>query len=192
MMSNLAEIVPGAETWPRFHRNRSEQFEARFVMVEVQDSPSILLSGMAGSRMPIVVSHGEGRAVFAGIDAQDNAKVALRYVDNSGAIAERYPFNPNGSPDGITGLTTPDGRFTIMMPHPERTFRSVQMSWHPDGIWAAIRRGCVDVPQCPASLGGLRRRSVPPLKVLQRSPPALKRSALPVVRSALQQPDSRQ
>jgi hypothetical protein len=86
MMSNLAEIVPGAETWPRFHRNRSEQFEARFVMVEVQDSPSILLSGMAGSRMPIVVSHGEGRAVFAGIDAQDNAKVALRYVDNSGAM----------------------------------------------------------------------------------------------------------
>jgi phosphoribosylformylglycinamidine synthase len=87
MMSNLAEIIPGADCWPRFQRNRSEQFEARFVMVEVQDSPSILLAGMAGSRMPIVVSHGEGRAVFQGIDAQDNAKVALRYVDNTGAVA---------------------------------------------------------------------------------------------------------
>ncbi|HMW52326.1 MAG TPA: phosphoribosylformylglycinamidine synthase [Rhodocyclaceae bacterium] len=134
MMSNLAEIIPGGDCWPRFQRNRSEQFEARFVMVEVVDSPSILLAGMAGSRMPIVVSHGEGRAVFAGIDAQDNARVALRYVDNTGAVAERYPFNPNGSPAGITGLTTPDGRFTIMMPHPERTARTVQMSWHPAGL----------------------------------------------------------
>ena len=134
MMSNLAEIIPGAESWPRFQRNRSEQFEARFVMVEVQESPSILLAGMAGSRMPIVVSHGEGRAVFQGVDAQDNAQIALRYVDNTGAVARRYPFNPNGSPDGITGLTTPDGRFTIMMPHPERTARTVQMSWHPDNL----------------------------------------------------------
>ncbi|WP_374240495.1 phosphoribosylformylglycinamidine synthase [Zoogloea sp.] len=134
MMSNLAEIIPGADCWPRFQRNRSEQFEARFVMVEVQDSPSILLAGMAGSRMPIVVSHGEGRAVFQGVDAQDNAKVALRYVDNTGAVAARYPFNPNGSPEGITGLTTPDGRFTIMMPHPERTARTVQMSWYPDTL----------------------------------------------------------
>ncbi len=134
MMSSLAEIIPGADCWPRFQRNRSEQFEARFVMVEVQDSPSILLAGMAGSRMPIVVSHGEGRAVFQGIDDKDNARIALRYVDNTGAIATRYPFNPNGSPDGITGLTTPDGRFTIMMPHPERTARTVQMSWHPAGL----------------------------------------------------------
>jgi len=134
MMSNLAEIIPGAEAWPRFQRNRSEQFEARFVMVEVQESPSILLAGMAGSRMPIVVSHGEGRAVFQGVDAQDNANIALRYVDNTGAVATRYPFNPNGSPDGITGLTTPDGRFTIMMPHPERTARTVQMSWHPENL----------------------------------------------------------
>ncbi len=134
MMSNLADIIPGADCWPRFQRNRSEQFEARFVMVEVQESPSILLAGMAGSRMPIVVSHGEGRAVFQGIDAQDNAKVALRYIDNTGAVAARYPFNPNGSPEGITGLTTPDGRFTIMMPHPERTARSVQMSWYPDTL----------------------------------------------------------
>jgi hypothetical protein len=152
MMSNLAEIIPGADCWPRFQRNRSEQFEARFVMVEVQDSPSILLAGMAGSRMPIVVSHGEGRAVFQGIDAQDNAKVALRYVDNTGAVAERYPFNPNGSPEGITGLTTPDGRFTIMMPHPERTARTVQMSWHPaPGRGFAV---AADVPQCP-QVGGL-------------------------------------
>ncbi len=134
MMSNLAEIIPGADCWPRFQRNRSEQFEARFVMVEVQESPSILLAGMAGSRMPIVVSHGEGRAVFQGIDAQDNARVALRYIDNTGAVAARYPFNPNGSPEGITGLTTLDGRFTIMMPHPERTARTVQMSWHPDSL----------------------------------------------------------
>ncbi len=145
MMSNLAEIIPGADCWPRFQRNRSEQFEARFVMVEVQESPSILLAGMAGSRMPIVVSHGEGRAVFQGVDDKDNARIALRYVDNTGAIATRYPFNPNGSPDGITGLTTPDGRFTIMMPHPERTARTVQMSWHPadlgeDSPWLRMFR----------------------------------------------------
>ncbi|MCL2656427.1 MAG: phosphoribosylformylglycinamidine synthase [Betaproteobacteria bacterium] len=132
MMAHLAPIIPGAECWPVFHRNRSEQFEARFAMVEVQESPSILFKDMAGSRMPVVVSHGEGRAVFDGIDAQDNAKIALRYIDNRGAVAARYPANPNGSPDGITGLTTPDGRFTIMMPHPERTRRTLQMSWAPD------------------------------------------------------------
>ncbi|WP_374487734.1 phosphoribosylformylglycinamidine synthase [Zoogloea sp.] len=134
MMSNLAEIIPGAEAWPRFQRNRSEQFEARFVMVEVQESPSILFAGMAGSKMPIVVSHGEGRAVFANPADQSAAAVALRYVDNHGAVASSYPFNPNGSPEGITGLTTADGRFTIMMPHPERTARSVQMSWYPSNI----------------------------------------------------------
>jgi phosphoribosylformylglycinamidine synthase len=131
MMSHLAAIIPGAEHWPTFQRNRSEQFEARFVMVEVTESPSIFLSGMAGSRLPIVVSHGEGRAVFAGDAGQ--ARVAMRYVDNRGVPAASYPFNPNGSPGGITGLTTPDGRFTIMMPHPERIFRSVQMSWRPEG-----------------------------------------------------------
>ncbi|CAG4883872.1 phosphoribosylformyl-glycineamide synthetase [Georgfuchsia toluolica] len=132
MMSHLAPIIPGAEHWPSFQRNRSEQFEARFVMVEITESPSLFFSGMAGSKLPVVVSHGEGRAVFAG--NQDNAQVALRYVDNHGAVATSYPFNPNGSPDGITGVTTPDGRFTIMMPHPERIFRSVQMSWHPAGL----------------------------------------------------------
>ena len=144
MMSNLASIVPGAGHWPTFHRNRSEQFEARFVMVEIPESPSIFLAGMAGSKLPIVVSHGEGRAVFAA-GARDQALVALRYVDNRGAVATRYPFNPNGSPDGITGVTTADGRFTIMMPHPERIFRTVQMSWHPegwgeDGPWMSMFR----------------------------------------------------
>ncbi|MFY9327748.1 MAG: phosphoribosylformylglycinamidine synthase [Georgfuchsia sp.] len=131
MMSHLAPIIPGAEHWPSFQRNRSEQFEARFVMAEVTDSPSIFFNDMAGSKLPVVVSHGEGRAVFAG--KQEIARVALRYVDNHGAVATTYPFNPNGSPDGITGVTTADGRFTIMMPHPERIFRTTQMSWHPSG-----------------------------------------------------------
>jgi phosphoribosylformylglycinamidine synthase len=130
MMSNLTSIIPGAEAWPAFHRNRSEQFEARFVMVEIADSPSIFMAGMAGSKLPVVVSHGEGRAVFVG---DDKATVALRYVDNRGRQARTYPFNPNGSSAAIAGVTTPDGRFTVMMPHPERVFRSVQMSWYPHG-----------------------------------------------------------
>ena len=134
MMSHLTEIIPGAEGWPRFARNRSEQFEARFVMVEVPRSPSLFLDGMAGSRLPIVVSHGEGRADFSAHGRQDSAIVALRYIDNHGRVAATYPFNPNGSPDGIAGLTTADGRFTVMMPHPERIFRTVQMSWHPDSL----------------------------------------------------------
>jgi phosphoribosylformylglycinamidine synthase len=142
MMSNLHEIIPGAENWAHFGRNQSEQFEARFVMVEVQQSPSILFEGMAGSRMPIVVAHGEGYADFGGTkrlhDAQDI--VTLRYVDHYGKPTTTYPLNPNGSPQGITGLTTPDGRFSIMMPHPERVFRAVQNSWHPsewqeNGAW---------------------------------------------------------
>jgi phosphoribosylformylglycinamidine synthase len=133
MMASLRELVPGAADWPRFVRNRSEQFEARLVMVEVTESPSILFAGMAGSRIPIATAHGEGRAAFASADAAGRALVALRYVDNRGAPTDRYPANPNGSPGGITGLTTPDGRFTIVMPHPERVFRSVQCSWKPDG-----------------------------------------------------------
>ncbi|MBK9160111.1 MAG: phosphoribosylformylglycinamidine synthase [Nitrosomonadales bacterium] len=142
MMSNLHEIIPGAENWAHFGRNQSEQFEARFVMVEVQKSPSILFDGMAGSRMPIVVAHGEGCADFS--DAQQlkaaQRLVTLRYVDNYGQPTETYPLNPNGSPQGITGLTTPDGRFSIMMPHPERVFRAVQNSWYPkewneNGAW---------------------------------------------------------
>ncbi len=133
MMSNLHAIIPGAENWPHFVRNKSEQFEARFVTVEVPKSPSLFFDGMAGSRMPIVVAHGEGYAEFASPTAQQSALVALRYVDHRGNPASTYPLNPNGSPDGITALTTPDGRFTIMMPHPERVFRAVQHSWHPDG-----------------------------------------------------------
>jgi phosphoribosylformylglycinamidine synthase len=103
-------------------------------MVEIPESPSIFLAGMAGSKLPVVVSHGEGRAEFAAGAMQDKTLVALRYIDNRGAVATSYPFNPNGSPAGLAGVTTPDGRFTIMMPHPERTFRTVQMSWHPDAL----------------------------------------------------------
>ena len=132
MMAALKELIPGAAHWPAFVRNRSEQFEARLVMAEVTASPSILFQGMAGSRMPIVTAHGEGRAQFSK-DSIDKAIVALRYVDNRGAVTERYPLNPSGSPQGITGLTTADGRFTVVMPHPERVFRSVQMSWAPPG-----------------------------------------------------------
>jgi len=133
MMSQLKELVPGAEHWPRFVKNRSEQFEARLVMVEVTPSPSLFFSGMAGSRMAIATAHGEGRAVFDSGKGQESAIVALRFVDNRGAPTEVYPLNPNGSPGGITGLTTPDGRFTILMPHAERVFRTVQQSWHPQG-----------------------------------------------------------
>ena len=133
MMSNLHEIIPGTAHWPKFLKNRSEQFEARFVMVEVSESPSLFFAGMAGSRMAVATAHGEGRAQFADRDAQAKALVALRYVDNRGAATEVYPANPNGSPAGITGVTTADGRFTILMPHPERVFRSVQQSWHPQG-----------------------------------------------------------
>ncbi|MDO6386860.1 phosphoribosylformylglycinamidine synthase [Uliginosibacterium sp. 31-12] len=145
MMSNLAEIIPGADAWPRFQRNRSEQFEARTAMVEVLESPSILLAGMAGSRMPIVVSHGEGRADFSQHGVQEQALVSLRFIANNGEVASSYPANPNGSPAGITGLTTPDGRFTIMMPHPERCRRTVQMSWAPttlgeDSPWMRMFR----------------------------------------------------
>jgi phosphoribosylformylglycinamidine synthase len=113
-------------------RNKSEQFEARFVMVEVLPSPSLFFDGMAGSRMPVVVAHGEGYAEFANDAALQQAQVALRFVDHRVQATEVYPQNPNGSPQGITGLTTPDGRFTILMPHPERVFRALQHSWHPD------------------------------------------------------------
>jgi phosphoribosylformylglycinamidine synthase len=132
MMSNLHEIIPGAESWPHFARNQSEQFEARFVMVEVQSSPSILFNEMAGSRMPIVVAHGEGYADFSSPAKLKASQplVSLRYVDHNGKQTATYPLNPNGSPQGITGLTTPDGRFSIMMPHPERVFRAIQNSWY--------------------------------------------------------------
>lgn len=132
MLSQLKELIPGSDHWPTFERNNSEQFEARFSLVEIVESPSILLKGMAGSTMPIAVAHGEGRAEFASTDDMDDALVAMRYVDNYGKVTERYPHNPNGSPRGITALTTTDGRVTIMMPHPERVTRTVQHSWHPD------------------------------------------------------------
>ncbi len=134
MLSNLKSLIPGTEHWPHFVRNRSEQFEARFVMVEVQESSSVLLDGMAGSRMPIAVAHGEGRAEFASADSTKTAspEVAIRYIENNGEVASRYPANPNGSPDGIAGLSNADGRVTIMMPHPERVIRTVTNSWHPD------------------------------------------------------------
>jgi phosphoribosylformylglycinamidine synthase len=134
MMSNLRDLIPGAANWPHFVRNRSEQFEARFVMLEVQSAPSLFFRGMEGSRIPVALAHGEGYAEFR--DAAELAAaqpdVALRFVDHRGTPTERYPYNPNGSPQGIAGLTTSDGRVTILMPHPERVWRSAQMSWHPD------------------------------------------------------------
>ena len=143
MLSNLHELIPGAQAWPHFVRNESEQFEARVAMVEIQQSPSILLTGMEGSQMPVAVAHGEGRAEYANV--AEKGQVTLRYIDHDGEVTEQFPFNPNGSIQGITGLTTDDGRFTIMMPHPERCFRTVQNSWSPedwgeDGAWLRMFR----------------------------------------------------
>jgi phosphoribosylformylglycinamidine synthase len=136
MMSNLKEIIPGSDAWPHFVQNKSERFEARFSLVEIQESPSVLFKGMAGSKMPIAVSHGEGHAEFSSEEAighaNDSGTVSMRYINNYGDVTETYPANPNGSPDGITSLTTTDGRVTIMMPHPERVFRTVANSWHPE------------------------------------------------------------
>jgi phosphoribosylformylglycinamidine synthase len=150
MVSNLRELVPGSEFWPRFVRNRSEQFEARIAMLQVQESPSLFFAGMAGSRMPIAIAHGEGHAEFKDASAlqvaDTSGTVSLRFVDNHGRVTETYPANPNGSPLGITGLTSHDGRVTIMMPHPERVFRAVQNSWIPrdwqgeDGGWMRMFR----------------------------------------------------
>ena len=134
MLSAVQSLLPGVEHWPRFVRNRSDQFEARLSLVRIESSPSVLLAGMEGSRIPIVTSHGEGRAQFASEDAQAACErdfACVRYVDNRGEPARYYPANPNGSPRGIAGLTNRDGRVTIMMPHPERVFRTVQNSWHP-------------------------------------------------------------
>lgn len=144
MMSNLKELIPGADHWPHFVRNQSAQFEARFAMVEVAKSPSLFMTGMEGSRLPIAVSHGEGRAEFKSEElakqVNESGLITARYINNYGDIADTYPANPNGSPFGITGLTTTDGRVTIMMPHPERVARTVQNSWRPDewredGAW---------------------------------------------------------
>jgi len=133
MLSHLKGIIPGAEHWPSFERNMSEQYEARYVTVEVMESPSIFFRGMAGSRIPIVTAHGEGRTLFARDAKPGKANPCLRFVDNRGRPTEQFPLNPNGSADGLTGFTSADGRVTILMPHPERVFRSVQMSWRPPG-----------------------------------------------------------
>jgi phosphoribosylformylglycinamidine synthase len=147
MIAGLKELVPGAEHWPRFSENLSGQFESRVVMVEIIDSDSILFDGMQGSRMPVVVAHGEGRAEFSGEGdlnrLKETGQWALRYVDNYGHPTERFPFNPNGSPSGVAGLCAADGRVNIMMPHPERNFRTITNSWHPKdwgehGPWLRI------------------------------------------------------
>jgi phosphoribosylformylglycinamidine synthase len=129
MFAELADIIPGAQAWPRFTTNLSERFEARLSMVEVLDSPSLFLQGMAGSQLPIAVAHGEGYANFARRGKAADVIAAMRFVDNMGRPTEAYPSNPNGSAGGLTAVTTPDGRFTAMMPHPERVFRNIQMSW---------------------------------------------------------------
>ena len=148
MLSHLHEIIPGAEHWPNFVRNTSEQFEARVAMLEIQESDSLFLAGMAGSRIPVIVAHGEGRAEFRDANDQQQlqGQIAARYIDNYGQVTERFPFNPNGSPEGITSLTAADGRVTIMMPHPERSFRAIQNSYIPtgwegeEGAWLRIFR----------------------------------------------------
>lgn len=149
MMSNLKNLIPGADHWPRFVRNLSEQFEARFSLVQVQESSSVLFKGMAGSHMPVAVAHGEGYAEFANADAlkrcNESGTVAMRFIDNHLNATETYPANPNGSPLGITSVASKDGRVTIMMPHPERVFRSVTNSWKPDdwqddGAWLRLFR----------------------------------------------------
>ncbi|MDD5262369.1 MAG: phosphoribosylformylglycinamidine synthase [Methylacidiphilales bacterium] len=132
MMSSLASMIPGAEAWPKFTRNKSEKFEARLSFVEVAESPSLFFKGMAGTRAPIAVAHGEGYADFSQQGDIAKVKAAMRFIDSYGKATEIYPFNPNGSPQGLASVTTADGRFTVLMPHPERVFRTLQMSWHPD------------------------------------------------------------
>ena len=151
MLSNLKSIIPGANHWPKFVKNTSEQFEARLVMVNIQSSPSIFLQGMENSNIPIVVSHGEGRAQLTqkNLDKlKETNSICLQYIDNNGHITEKYPYNPNGSPIGIAGVTTSDGRVTAMMPHPERVFRTIQNSWAPsgwgeDGAWMRLFRNAI-------------------------------------------------
>jgi len=141
MMSQLKNIIPGAEHWPAFTKNKSEQFEARYITVEVIQSPSIFFKGMEGSIIPIPVAHGEGFANFEQTGdcerLKENNLISVRFVDNYGKSTERYPYNPNGSLNGVTGMTTTDGRVTIMMPHPERLFRAVQMSYRPEDLFTS-------------------------------------------------------
>lgn len=149
MMSNLKDLIPGADLWPRFVRNLSERFEARFSLVKIEKSPSLLFDGMIGSHMPIAVSHGEGLVEVKSTehlaDLEKSSLISMRYVDNFGLVTQTYPANPNGSPNGITSVTSKDGRATIMMPHPERVFRTVSNSWHPnnwgeDSPWMRVFR----------------------------------------------------
>jgi phosphoribosylformylglycinamidine synthase len=153
MMSSLREIIPGSDLWPRFVQNKSERFEARFSSLRIERSPSALFAGMAGSVIPIAVAHGEGYAEFkderAARTCSDSGLVCARFVDHHHHVTEHYPLNPNGSPFGITALTSSTGRVTIMMPHPERVFRTVQMSWHPpewgeDSPWMRLFRNARD------------------------------------------------
>ena len=148
MLAQLRELIPGTQNWPRFTHNASGQFEARLVMVEIMQSPSIFFQDMHGSCLPIAVAHAEGKADFpaGALDALLQSRlVSMRYINNTLQATDKYPYNPSGSPFGVTGFCNQDGRFTIMMPHPERLFRSVQYSWHPgewsdDGPWMQIFR----------------------------------------------------
>ena len=149
MMSNLHSLIPGTDHWPHFGRNVSEQFEARFSLVRIDETPSVLLQGMAGSYMPVAIAHGEGRAEFSDQEhfqsCHSGGLVSLRYLDNNLQQATNYPFNPNGSAGAIASVTSSDGRATIMMPHPERVFRTVTNSWAPknwgeDGGWLRMFR----------------------------------------------------
>jgi phosphoribosylformylglycinamidine synthase len=149
MLAALAELIPGTDHWPRFRRNRSEQFEGRVALVEIPDSVSLLFAGMAGSRLPIAVAHGEGRAEFASLQALETLEsargVVMRFVDSRGRPTQLYPANPNGSPHAIAGITSSDGRVTLTMPHPERVARAAQNSWRPrdwreDGGWMRLFR----------------------------------------------------
>ncbi|MGH8280771.1 MAG: phosphoribosylformylglycinamidine synthase subunit PurQ, partial [Gammaproteobacteria bacterium] len=149
MMAALGDLIPGTVGWPRFVRNASEQFEGRLSLVEIQPSASLFFKGMEGSVLPIVVAHGEGRAEFTRPEGAQqllvSGRVAIRFVDNHERVTESYPENPNGSPLGIAGITNTDGRYTLLMPHPERAIRTLQMSWHPrdweeDSPWLRLFR----------------------------------------------------
>ena len=133
MLSNLRELIPGADLWPHFVRNASNQFEARSSQVQIESSNAILLQGMEGSAIPVAVAHGEGRAEFSSPEQIDqlrsNQQIAISFAQNGGGQTDRYPFNPNGSPQGLTGITNDTGRVLIMMPHPERVYRTIQNSW---------------------------------------------------------------
>ena len=192
MMAALKSLIPGADAWPHFVKNASEQFEARLISVEIVPSPSLFFAGMAGSRLPVVTAHGEGRAVFERPDDQGRVVVSARQIDNRGQATETYPLNPNGSPGGLTAVTTEDGRFTVIMPHPERVFRSIQLSWHPDGWgedspWMRLFRNArVFVGSVgPTPSSALRSLRVPSFRLGRRGVPLIRRHDLRDLRVAL-------